>query len=647
MRHLTWSRLLAVTVFAVPISGQAQAPRPQVPPAVVRELATIEGDVSGFVSLPNGRALIYQIDDSTFSYDVATRRRTLLGTDMFPLTVSPQGDRLAFSRSAEDHTGDYLWTMPIDPKTGVATGPPHRVSLRPQGRRNARFSPDGKMLAFIAGPRPDRTSDIALVPAAGGTERVVATYLQSVAAFDWSTDSKALHVELNQGSKPDYRTAIERVPVAGGQSEPLFPTTPLTTHWVVGLSPDARVALFTNNPDRFFYRTASGAEGEISVPLPLLDDGWGHDFSLASTRYTTMTVVHHSSVRILDVASGKSRDLLPGTLPTSAPAWSPDGRKLAVLIGNLSHFEIAIMNADGSGLRRYPLPKDLNGWGEPWGGRRGMPWSPDGRYLALRARDRGEVGENDSERLAVLLDVTSGETRVLSRATERVESFLWRSDGQALRVLELTKASSASARWIVTEIPLKGPERQLRDISGEFPLPYNVVFMSDHEVALATAADKKTWYVLPLDGGAARRLPDPGTVDPGLRLGSGVVAGNRLLIAQVDGRVNEAKAITILSAGGDATRTVRPPASANVAVLPDDQGIGLVIKAPGGSGYNFFLAPLDGSTPRLVGPMTGGIGGQLAASPDGKSIAYTSEGRYTSKFHEIDFGPSLLALMKR
>ena len=640
MQHLKWYTPLAVGALFLPATTRAQAPKPQVPAAKVRELATIEGDVSAFVSLPNGRALIYQIDDSTFSYDVASKRRTLLGTDMYPMAASAQSDRLAFSRSSEDRTGDFIWTMPIDPMTGIATAPAHRVSLRPV-RGNARFSPDGKVLAYRAGPRLDTGWDITLVPATGGAERVIARFPDNV-DLAWAVDGKSIYFERGTG-----QTAIERVPVSGGPSEALFPRTPLTGNFAVGVAPDASVALFQINPDRFFYRTTSGTEGEIPVPLPSLDDGWGHDLSLVSTRYTTMTVVHHPSVRILDMATGKSRDLLPGNLPTSAPAWSPDGRRVAVLIGKLSHYEIAIMNPDGSGLRRYPLPKSLNGWGELWGGRRGMPWSPDGRFLAFRAKDRGEAAKNTWERLLVLLDVRTGETRVLNSATERMESFVWRSDGKAIRVLKLTETPTTTPRWVISEIPLNGPERQLRDISAEFSPPWNVVFVTDREVALATAADKKIWYAVPLDGGVARRLPDPGATEPGLRLGLGVVTGNRLMIAQVDGVVNEAKAITILSMGGEATRTLRSPfASANHGVLPDDKHFLLVKKGTGESGSQLFRVPLDGSAPRLIGTISGGTGGVMAASPDGKLLAYTSEGPYTSKFHEIDFGPSLLALMK-
>jgi hypothetical protein len=171
MQRITWYGLLAVVALGAPIAGRAQAPQ-AVPQAKVRELATIEGNANGFVLLPSGRTLIYtasdakdlpRVEDSTFAYDIATKRRTLLGTNMLPAAVSPQGDRLAFSRSSEDGTGNFVWTMPIDPQTGIGTGQAQRVSLRP-GRR-AWFSPDGQTLALDAGPRPDGTWDVALVPA--------------------------------------------------------------------------------------------------------------------------------------------------------------------------------------------------------------------------------------------------------------------------------------------------------------------------------------------------------------------------------------------------------------------------------------------------------------------------------------------------
>jgi Tol biopolymer transport system component len=651
MRQITWFRLVAVGVLFTSIAGWAQAPQAQTPQATVRELATIEGDVNGFVALPSGRALIYSIrDDSTYAYDVATKRRTLLGTNIDPSAVSPLGDRLAFFRSSEDRTGSFLWTMPIDPQTAVATGPAQRVSLRPG--RNARFSPDGKMVAFTAGPRQDGTWDVSLVPATGGAERVVATYPNRV-IHGWSADGKFLHVELRSG-----QTAIERVPASGGQSEPLFPRTLWTNEFVVGLSPDARVAFFQYNPDRFTYRTASSVEGEISVPLPPLDDGWGNDLTLDRTlRYTTLTKVLNREVRILDLASGQARDLLPGNVPSSTPAWSPDGRRLAVLSGNLSHYDITIVNADGSSPRRYPVSMHLDGnWDSPDALVWETPWSPDGRFLAFRA-NRATEGQKvgwspaDQDQL-VLLDVASGQTRVLTTSSAGIGRFVWRSDGNAVRAIKGTVVPRGSLpRYSVVEIPLNGPERQLSDISADFPkVNGGLVFTSDSAVvATVTDQNKTERFLVPLNGGVTRRLPDPGT-DPGSRIGGTLVAGDRLLLAEVDAK-GEARVIKILSTAGDPTRTLRLPFSGSRGVvLPNGQQIVSVGKATGDSVDKLFLVPLDGRATRLIGdipPRTSFLGGLLVPSPDGKLLAYTSEGSFTSKILEVDFSPAFREIMKR
>jgi Tol biopolymer transport system component len=653
MQRITWYLLLAVGVLVAPIAGRAQAPKAQAPQATVRELATIDGDVKGFLRLPNGRILIYAVgsgDGSTFVYDIATKRSTLLGTDMYPAGVSPQGDRFAFLRSSEDHKERFLWTMPIDPKTGIATGQAQRVSLRPVGSGNAMFSPDGKMLAYRPGARSDGTWDIALVSATGGPERVVANYPDRE-AFAWAVDGKSLYVERGRRGP----SAIDRVPVAGGRSEPLFPNTALTAHWVVGLSADARVALFQDNPDRFYYRTASGEEGDIQVPLPALDDGWGHDMSMESMRYATMTQVYDRRVRILNVDTGEAHDLLPGNESTSAPAWSPDGGRLAVLIGNLSHYEIAIMNADGSGLRRYPLPMQLDGWGEPW--EKEMPWSPDGRFLAFRARDRRVVGWNDNTSQLALLDVTSGQTRVLASASPGMfGDFVWRSDGKAIRVQKVGRAGLGGGASIV-EIDVDGTERLVRDIAAELPKINGAYLSLYSEVVVQVAANKAInrnvpdrnvvdRYVVPLDGGTVRKLLNP-AMEPGNRLGGTQIDGNWLRYGQIDSR-GEARTITFVSTVGEATRTLHLPFNGHHgANYPGGKQLLNVGKATGDTLWKIFLVPLDGSTPRLLGEIPGGTGGPLAASPDGRFVAYTSEGRYTSKIHEVDFGPALQAIGKR
>jgi len=659
MQRITWYVVLAVAALVAPLAGGAQAPKTeesktQIPQAPVRELATIEGMVNAYpVLLPSGRALIYtplmdgatlnfpHVGDSAFVYDIATRHRTLLGTNMLTESVSPQGDRLAFARSAEDGTGNFVWTMPINPQTGLPTGRAQRVSLRSKNGVSAKFSPDGKMLAFFAGPRPDGTWDLTVVPATGGPERVVANYTRS-GSQAWSADGKYLYV-ANSSSSPG---AIERVPVAGSRSELLFPRTPITDNNRVGLSPDARVAVFQDNPDRFFYRTASGVEGEISVALPPpIDSGSGRDMTLGSMRYTMMTHAWNQTVRVLDLSTGQARDVLPPNEHGTAPAWSPDGRRLAVLVGNRSHYDIAIMNANGSGLRRYPLSLHLTGWGGA------MPWSPDGRFLFFQATDRRGVAKNnyDQQSLA-LLNLESSETRVLATMSPGVFSlFAWRTDGQAIRArwAPLTPTSSWLSR--IVEIDLDGTERVLRDVSAEFREPTRIDFAGDRAVVLAVRLGQETdRFLVPLDGGSPlrlRRLPEP-SGEPRLPAALGTaIAKNRLLVQSRP----EVPVVSILSTDGGSTGSVNlPTGTLTWRAHSDGEHIVATVGTAGQSMHRIFLVPLDGGAPRFVGEVPGGTRpAPLVPSPDGKLLAYTSDGVYTTKVFEVDFNPALQTIMKR
>jgi Tol biopolymer transport system component len=669
--HTILRRVLLAVVLAAPIAGRAQAPKASAAAAAVRELATLDGMVNAYpVLLPSGRALLYtafvdgatmnfpRAGDSAFAYDVATKQRTLLGTNMLIESVSPQGDRLAFGRTAEDGTGNFVWTLPIGPQTGMATGPAQRVSLRQKSGVSAKFSPDGKTLAFIAGPRPDGAWDLTLVPAAGGPERVLATYPKSVSQA-WSADGKYLYVSTAMNST-ESSGGIERVPTAGGQREVLFPRTAISDRNRVGLSADGRIAIFQDNPDRFFYRTAAGDEGELPVQLPKpIDWGSGRDMTLASMRYTLMTHVLDRRVGVLDLATGQSRDVLPPHESGSSPAWSPDGRRLAVLLGDRSHWNIAVMNADGSGLRRYPISAHLSGWGG------GMPWSPDGQFLFFQSTDRMEIGSYPSDNGQLgLLNVTSGETRVLATMSAGIfGGFVWRTDGRAIRARRspltpksgLSSHSYVDSSWLtnIVEIDIDGRERLLRDISPEFREPTRIAYSGDREVVLAVKSGPETnRFVVPLDGGPARRLdqlPEP----IGDRLPAALgwpIARNRLLVQSRP----EVPVVSILSTGGDSTRVVRLP-SGTLTWRPHSDGehILATIRTAGQSTYTIVLVPLDGTAPRSIGqlPRITGPGGTLPApiapSPDGNLLAYTAGGVATTKIFEIDFGPALQAVGKR
>jgi Tol biopolymer transport system component len=83
-------------------------------------------------------------------------------------------------------------------------------------------------------------------------------------------------------------------------------------------------------------------------------------------------------------------------------------------------------------------------------------------------------------------------------------------------------------------------------------------------------------------------------------------------------------------------------------IFPDGQHVACVGRPENeGSTNKLYLVPLDGTPTRQIGEIPRGSGGLLAPSPDGKLLAYTSDGPITSTILQIDFGPALQAIATR
>ena len=145
----------------------------------------------------------------------------------------------------------------------------------------------------------------------------------------------------------------------------------------------------------------------------------------------------------LAALSGAPRELTPAPASAKAPRWSPDSRRLALLLRPAPDDEprIALLDVAAGGLRELPDTR----------GARNLQWSPDGRHIAFNVRDRGtcpceparcargdDVVVVDEVRCHVglrLLDATSGAVRALGPSERTVWSFSWSPDGRELAVL--------------------------------------------------------------------------------------------------------------------------------------------------------------------------------------------------------------------
>jgi dipeptidyl aminopeptidase/acylaminoacyl peptidase len=273
MQRITWYALLAVVALVAPIAGRAQAPKTLPPQPKIREIATISGvAATEAVRLPNGRVIVYATrqgnqahaaDDSIFAYDLASKRSTLVTRGFSgELAMSRQGDRLAFDHDVEGSKIEAIWSIPINPATGAATGPAQRVSLGSGGTPS--FSPDGKLIAFV--PYAGVTDEVAVAPATGGPQRTLAKPDGGGISFtSWSDDGTWVFFTNNQNQGSQL---VQRVPAGGGPGETLFALAGgagakgLIDGQILFYYPEraARVE------GRLAYRTAAGASGEIRVP---------------------------------------------------------------------------------------------------------------------------------------------------------------------------------------------------------------------------------------------------------------------------------------------------------------------------------------------------------------------------------------------
>lgn len=285
--------------------------------------------------------------------------------------VSPDGTRLLYTLARADEqtkkTSSNVWMVNID-------GSKAR-QLTTSGERNggARWSPDGLQIAFVS----DRASGQIVGQVAG--QGVGETSLAPTGSRGTSAKKYGIYV-MPVGEAGEARALTSH-------AEPISDLT-----W----SPDGTQIVYTTlfdpqNPDEREQPKDAAPKVKVIRRLDYKQDNRGY---LGDKR---------SQVFVVDVATGKRRQLTHTPVDSWQPQWSPDGKQLAVRTmrpDNWSSQLVVLDAATGREAQRFG-PED--GVVQTWA------WSPDGKRI-LYAGDTDHTAQLD----LFLADVTSGAVRRLT-----------------------------------------------------------------------------------------------------------------------------------------------------------------------------------------------------------------------------------------
>src|SRR5688572_2526588 len=342
MRHLA-SFLLAV---AIPLLGETAGAQAALPPVEI--LATLPTPVNRVVATLNGQRLYYLTRPTpgvggtaeVWLYDVPTRRSARVADgSLQQITVSPNGDRIAFSKSSGDINVVHIWTLPLDPITGLAAGVPRRASVG--GGDLPFFSPDGSFIGFRGS---DSARRLSVIPMNGGIERVLAHGMVRLYPSGWSADGSWIYFVGQRTYEAPFR--LQRVSTIDGTTETILENVGIDG---ASLAPDG--AHLSEAMPTDGYNALVDTNGTV-LTNKIAEEWIGGNGWLTATKLLMVQHEHPRGLKTVSLSTGAVRDVLSPAYRVSDAAWAADGLRFAA-VGELpgDSTRIIIAAADGSNRR--------------------------------------------------------------------------------------------------------------------------------------------------------------------------------------------------------------------------------------------------------------------------------------------------------